>query len=73
MKDKYWEVIFDTVALSALTWVLVHLVLVLIHGKFYIYEGNPWILWAEIAYTSLAIILGLVRTALDIKHGRPVR
>ena len=57
MWEHIKEITSDVFGWSALAWVLTHLILIKIHGTFYIYESNGWILWFEIAFTSGALLL----------------
>jgi len=68
MWDKIWELAFDIQGVSALLWILTHLILIVIYGKVNIYEPNDWILYTEIVYTSLAAVNGIIRTVKDCKR-----
>ncbi len=70
MWDKIKEIASDLYGLSALLWVEVHLILILVQGKVMIYEPHSWILGIEIAYTGGAIFLGLERFVKDLINGR---
>jgi len=62
------ELLGDVYAISAMGWVLAHLILIKIQGTVQIYEPNEWILWIEIAYTGGALILLIERFIKDIKR-----
>ena len=62
------ELLGDLYGISAMGWVLTHLVLIYIYGTIQIYEGNEWILWIEIVYTSGALILLVERFWKDIRR-----
>lgn len=67
MWEKIKELLGDLYALSAMGWVLAHLVLIKIQGKVMIYEPNEWILWVELVYTGGALILLIERFINDIR------
>ena len=67
------EVTADVYAISAVCWVLVHLILIKLQGTIQIYEPNEWILWIEIIYTGGALILLIERLVKDVRNGKPIR
>ena len=72
MWERIKELLGDLYAISAMGWVLAHLILIKLQGKVMIYEANEWILWVELAYTSGALILLLERFIKDIKNGKSI-
>jgi len=68
MWEKTKELLADMYGLSAMGWVLVHLILIKLQGTVRIYEPNDWILWIEIAYTSGVLLLLVERFIKDIRR-----
>ena len=48
-------------------WILVHLILMAVYGTVEMYEPNKLILYGEIIFTSLIIVLGIERFIKAIK------
>ena len=63
------ELLGDVYAISAMGWVLAHLILIKLQGTVQTYEPNEWILWVEIIYTGGALLLLGERFWKDIKRG----
>lgn len=68
--ELFKELLGDVYAISAMGWVLAHLILIKLQGIVQIYEPNPWILWFEIAGASGALMLLTERLIKDIKSRR---
>ncbi len=49
----------------AIAWI-VHMVLIAVNGEIYFIEGNPWILYTEIAATTLITLFATAVFALQV-------
>ena len=63
------ELLADVYGISAMGWVMAHLILMKLQGTVQIYEPNEWILWVELVYTGGALILLIERLIKDIRKG----
>lgn len=64
------EILGNLFLFAGMGWICFHLVMVAIHGRFFIEEGNSIILWSEIVFTGLLALLGIERMVQDIRKRR---
>jgi len=67
MKHRIERTLLDLFSVTAMAWVLYHLILISVYGGVLISEPNEVILYFEIAYTGILTLLLVKRAVKNIK------
>jgi len=67
MWDKIKELYADGFLIATTGWLLLHLILIELYGVVRITEPNKWILWIEIVFAIMILLLAIERLIRDIR------